>query len=357
MKVFCKRHFVLSTSKLVLYAIIPMFIEYSSTPILVATTSTKLEDMATIHACELEYPILYAHSERTLDELIEEMSSNNIRVGIINTSNPLFKEMLRQGNGAVWYSACRDGIFGYLPLIKEHATEPTDIFCFDNDMSLINKAKAMCVGSTINVYKCVAHSICSAVEYDITHRTVKLYGGSECYLYFPPEAEKLASDLYNPKTAMSKHAQLRFSANATEFAFYANAKMIDVNALHSMVCALAYVKGSINGLALDAIPIMHFADLLDKAATQQFINKLHSKLFEKYLQPTAMQLGENIAFHSQLAFEFIEYLFSSTEETVGRGLDCRTNSYIAKLNQHMPLLKSVEDTYVTEVFNDFNKLF
>lgn len=57
MKVFCKCHFVLSTSKLVLYAIIPMLIEYSQNPILVATTSTKLENMATIHACEIEYPI------------------------------------------------------------------------------------------------------------------------------------------------------------------------------------------------------------------------------------------------------------------------------------------------------------
>lgn len=301
--------------------------------------------------------ILYAQSEETLDGFIEKMISNNIRVGVINISNPLFKGMIKQANGAVWYSACRDGIFSYLPLIKEHTTEPTDIFCFDNDISLINKAKAMCVGSTISVYKCVAHSICSAVKYDITHRTVKLYGGNECYLYFPPEAQKLASHLYNPKTAMSKHAQLRFSSNATEFTFYTNAKMIDINALHSMVCVLAYVNGSKSGLAMDAISTMHFADLLDKTATQQFINKLHSELFNKYLQSTAMQLGENIAFHSQLAFEFIDYLFSSTEETVGRGLDCQTNSYIAKLNQHMPLLKSIEDTYVAEIFNDFNKLF
>lgn len=357
MNMFCNRHFVLSTSKLILYAIIPMLIEYSPNPILVATTSTNLEDMTTIHASEIEYPILYAKDDETLDEFIKKMVVNDIRVGIINISNPLFKEMIKQGNGAIWYSACRNGIFSYLPLIKEHTTEPTDIYCFDNDISLINKAKAMCVGSNISIYKCVAHSICSAVEYDKTHRTVKLYGGNECYLYFPPEAKKLASHLYNPKTAMSKHAQLRFSANATEFAFYTNAKMIDINALHSMVCVLAYVKGNESGFAMNAIPTMHFADLLNKNATQQFINNLHSLLFEKYLQPTATQLGENKVFHSQLAFEFVEYLFSSAEETVGRGLDCRTDSYIAKLNQHMPLLKSIENTYVTEIFDDFSKLF
>lgn len=353
---FCKRNFVLSTGKLVLYAIIPMLLEYSSDPILVATTSTQLEDMVTIHACEFEYPIMYAHNEYTLDEFIEKMNSNNIRVGIIHTSNPLFKEMVQQGNGSIWYSACRDGIFSYLSQIKEYATKPTDILCFDNDMSLINKAKAICAGSTINVYKCVAHSICSAVEYDVTHRLVKLYGGNECYLYFPPEAKELASYLYNPKEAISKHAQLRFSENATEFLFYTNAKMIDVNALHTMVCALAYIEGNKKGFTLDVIPTMHYSALLDKTVTQCFINNLHSLLFEKYLQPTAMQLGENKIFHSQLAFEFVEYLFSSTEETVGRGLDCRTNTYIAKLNQHMPILKSVENPYVAETFDTLSKL-
>lgn len=334
-----------------------MILEYNSNPILVATTSTKLKGMVTIHACECEYPILYAHDEHSLDELIEEMNSNNIRVGIIHTSNPLFKEMIQQGNGAIWYSACRDGIFDYISLIKEYATEPTDILCFDNDMVLIDKAKAICVGSAINIHKCVAHSICSAIEYDEVHQLVKLYGGNECYLYFPPEVKEMESYLYNPKDAISKHAQLRFSADATEFIFYTKAKMIDVNALHTMVCALAYVKGNNDGFALETIPTMCFSALLDKTDTQHFINNLHSLLFEKYLQSTAVQLGENKIFHSRLAYEFVEYLFSSAEETVGRGLDCRTSSCIAKLNQHMPLLKSTENTYVAEIFDTLSRLF
>lgn len=62
-------------------------------------------------------------------------------------------------------------------------------------------------------------------------------------------------------------------------------------------------------------------------------------------------------FHSRLAFEFIEYLFSSSKETVGRGLDYRTSSYIAKLNQHMPLLISTQNTYVIETFDTISKLF
>lgn len=138
-----------------------------------------------------------------------------------------------------------------------------------------------------------------------------------------------------------------------EFCFYIKSKMIDVNALHTMVCALAYVEGSKQNFALDCIPNMHFSSLLDKTATQKFMIELHSQLYDIHLRPTEMQFGEHKAVHSKLSYNFIEYLFLSPKETVGRGLDYRTDSAISKFNQHSSLLKSAKNTYVDEILDTF----
>lgn len=356
MSAFCRFNFVLSTSKLSLYAIIPMLLEYSANLVLIATTNNKLKSMVAVHADDFDYPIMYADDEDSLDAFVKKMIENKVRVGIIHINHPLFKEMMKQGNGRTWFSACRSGLFTYIPLIKEYATKPMDILCFDNDKTLIDKAKAICADSKINIYKCVAHSVCSAVEYDMANRLIKLSGGKEAYFYFPPEAKKAASYLYNPREAISKHAQLRFAEDAVEFQFYIHAKMIDINAIHTMICALAYIEGNKKGIPLAEIPTMRFSELLDKIDTQRVINEIHESLYDKYLQPVAIQLGERKEVHSWLTAEFVDYLFSSAEETVGRGLDCRDDSYIAKLEQHMSLLKSTRIAYITETFDVLMKL-
>lgn len=351
-----KVNYVLSSSKLNLYSNIPMLLEYTTEAILVATTNNKLEKISKISADDFEYSILYAQDEDTLYDFLHKMHSNNIRVGIIHISNPLFEEMLKYGNGATWYSACRNGIFSYLPLIQKYATKPTTILCFDNDAPMVEQAKTMCANTTIDVYKCVAHSICSCSDYDAESHSVRLYGGHECYLYFPPEAQIIKSSLYNPVEAMSKRAQLRFSESIEEFSFYTKSKLIDVNALHTMICALTYVKGSQKGFSLSSISNMHFGELLDKSTIQTCIIELHSDLFDKHLQAIAMKIGECKEFHSKLAYDFIEYLFTSDKENVGRGLDCSANSYDSKLKRHLPLLNSAENAYTNQILSRFCQL-
>lgn len=352
-----KPTFLLSASKLVLYSIIPALLEYNSGPVLIATTNTALKDIRVIRACNFEYSVLYAHGEDTIDEFIKKMYSKRIYVGLIHVSDPLFEQMLQYGNGSVWYSACRTGILNYIPRIIRHATMPTDILCFDNDKSLLEQAQKICAGTFVNIHKCVAHCICSKAEYDVNNGLIQLFGGTENYLYFPPDIKKIIPHLYQPRNSFSKHAQLRFSESTEEFSFYVNAKLIDINALHTVVCVMSYIKGSENGLSLSEIASMHFSNLLDEAIVQNLICTLHSQLFEKFLQPIATQLGEKKEIHAALASSFITYLFSSQEECVARGLDCRNESYTTKLNQHIALLKAANNQDILEIFNKFEKLF
>lgn len=356
----CECIYVLSTSKLSLYALIPMLLEHTTKNVLVATTSTKLEDISMVtlnKEHDRDYPILYAQSENSIEELIAKMNSKSIRVGIINTSIPLFTEMLKRGNGSFWFSACREGLFTYLPLIEQYATEPTSVLCFDNDKAMIERAQTMYADSIINIYKCVAHSICSTADYDTANCQVSLSGGKECFLFFPPEARTFQACLYSFHDSMSKRAQLRFSETNEEFAFYTVAKMIDVNAIHTMICAMAYVEGNKKGIPLDLIPALPFYELLEKSATLHSIEHLHSLMFNKYLLSNAMKLGENKIIHTIIVSDFIEHLFSSASETVGRGLDYRNCSFTSKLNQHLPLLKGVNDTYAHEILQTFENLF
>ncbi len=345
-----KRTIVLGASKLALFAMIPMGLEYGSDVVLVTTGNTALEHMRTVHACGLDYPFLYAQDEASLDEFIDRMLSNNIKVGFVHTEHPLFEEVISQNSDAVWFSACREGLYSYLPQIQKHTETPVHILCFDNDKALIDNVRAEYAGTNIHVHKCVAHSICSTVDYDMEHQTVELSGGEECFFYFPPEVTALDLFSYNPRKALAKRAQLRFAADDAEFEFYIKAKLIDVNALHTAVCAAAYVKGAADNTAPDEISTLRISSILDLDTMLQFTTTLHSQMFDQFLKPTADQLGESREIHTELAYNFVNYLFVSPYETVGRGLDLCSASFQTKLDQHTPFLCGVDNAEADGLF-------
>ena len=186
MKACEKCYYVLSTGKLVLFALIPMLLEYTSGIVLVTTTNTKFEDINTVIVDEthaFDYSVMYAKKEATVEEFVAEMRLNNIRVGIVNTYIPLFSEMLKSSNGSIWLSACREGLFSYLPQISEYVADSTMILCFDNDDKMIDCARTMYADSNISIYKCIAHSICSEADYNLMQGQVTLFGGKECFLF------------------------------------------------------------------------------------------------------------------------------------------------------------------------------
>lgn len=183
---------VLGTAKVVMGAIAPAIIENSNCQVLIATTHDSYNG---INKCildgniHMEYPIMYADdSQKSLDSFLHKMKDNNIRVGIININSPLFSQMIEEGNGGIWFSACRDGfILKYLPILEKKITQTTNICSFDNDKSIVEDAKSLYNNPEIRLHKCIIHSVCSAVRFDYKEQTVYVECGKECQLFFPPE--------------------------------------------------------------------------------------------------------------------------------------------------------------------------
>ena len=346
-------YFVFGTSKLNLYAVVPMLLDYTSGFILVVTGNNKFENVSTISSNYSRYDVLSSEmGDDDINDFISKMKSKQIRVGVINSSHPLFNQVLKISNGSIWFSACRERIFEYLSHLKNYTDLPTQIFCFDNDENMINKAKIQFEKYNIEVIQCVAHSICSHMSPPNDGKII-LSGGNECFLFFSPKAKFFANHLEYP--IISKWEQLRFSNTDAEFSFYPRAKIVNINAIHTFLCIMAYVEGYQNNISLRNISTMCFSELIDQKYTIDVISNLHSLLFEKHLKPYVQISGNDQILNITVTTSFIKYLFSHNE-IVGRGLNKDDSSYFAKLKRHLPILESVNDPKTNEYINKFNNI-
>ena len=350
---------VLSGSKLNLSAIIPMLLEYTNQNIFVTVTSDRLKNCnnVTFESMPiLNYPILYAEDKENIESLCNRMSKQNVRVAVINTSSKSFSEMLEKGNGKIWFSSCREGLFYYLPLIEKISKQKTYILCFDNDESLIKNAKEQCSNDSVIIAKCIAHSICSGTSYDANAKQIILYSGKECLLFFPPEANVFKEYIALKQSSFSCRAQLHFLKTNNEIEFFKYAKLVDINALHSFICIYAYIQGNNKGLHINEIAYMKFSDLMSNKEILEKGEEVHSILYDKYLSKTANLIGETKSVHTEIALNFIQYLYSSSIETVGRGLNPTDNSFYSKVKRHFSLLKDVNNNSINNLLEKFNSL-
>lgn len=272
--------FVLSTSKLVLYALVPMLLEHTTGSVLLTTTHTEMQTVPKVqieNAPEHSYQLLFAEQESSLSEFISHMEHNQIRVGVIHVDSPLYPELLKAGDGAIWLSACREGVLHYIEELKPHITHPTLLLCFDNDSNLITRAQHICSNSSVCVYKCVAHSVCTTTKLNHSQKTISLLGGEECFLVFPPEAAPFKRHIKSNIAPLSTRTQLRFASTPTEYQFLTDAKAINVNALHTAICILAYTEGHKQSLSLETASNMPLAPYL---ISPLFLTKSYSCMRE-----------------------------------------------------------------------------
>lgn len=352
--------FVLSTSKLVLHALVPMLLEHTTDSVLLVTTRTEMQTVTKVqieNAPEHTYQLLYAEQENSLSEFMSHMRRNQIRVGVIHIDSPLYPELLRVGDGAIWLSACREGVLHYIEELKPFITHPTLILCFDNDSNLIIRAQHLCSSSFICVHKCVAHSVCTTLKLNHSQETISLLGGEECFLVFPPEAEPFKQHLKSNIDPLSTRAQLRFASTPTEYQFLTDAKAINVNALHTAICILAYTEGDKQSLSLEAVSNMPIGTVLDKSFAIEKILQLHARMFDKYLSPVSEQLGESKYIHTETARRFANHLFSSPAELIGRGLSPNREIAENKLCRHLPLIQGADDPFFNTVLAAYEKLY
>ena len=349
----CNNICIFSSGKVVQSALIPMLLENTDSLVFVTTTTEKFMGISSIGfngMPELDYRILYAGDNDTLDVLKSRMIEHEVRVAIINIHYPIFQELIELGNGGVWLSACRDGIFMYLDLFQDKISKPTTVLCFDNDATLVQAAIEKNKNKYINIEKCVVHSVCSQVDYDDNKQQATLCAGKECLVIFPPSALFFREFLKNHNPLTNKRTQLRFTQTDDEFRFYSMAKLINVNAIHTLICCIAYVEGVTSGYMPSQIASMQINQLLREDSMMRIISDVHSKLYQYYLAAIGDKLNESYDIHLAVMQSFISLLFSSGEK-VSRGLDIASPSYANKTQRHFPLLKGINDDYVNQIIS------
>ena len=189
---------ILGNGKVVHSALAPAVTERTDMDTLLTTRNNSYEGTNNCILCSIQdtqYPFMVAdNSFKTLSSFRNVMRQNGVRVGIIPANSTLFTELVKQGNGGIWFSACREGLYEtYLPVMEKLIDKPTYIFVFDNDENIVKIARERCRNSNIHILKCILHSVCSTIEYNREKHTAHVVCGKECLLVFPPEAWEFSS--------------------------------------------------------------------------------------------------------------------------------------------------------------------
>lgn len=334
---------ITGASKLSLGAIVPAVLEQTNKMVVITTTSDKfkfVEKAEFIDKEELNYPIFYVgENVKGLEELMAIMKEKNIRVAILNVKHKIFNEIVNSDDFSTFFSACRDGIFYYAPFLIQTNGNPKQIISFDNDTNMVNEAKKMCNGTNVSVCKAVAHSVCTSCEVNSEEKKINIESSDDCLFVFPPEASHLKCEICNDFHSFAKRSVIFFTESEEEFQYWILTKKIDINALHTLLCAYAYVLGIKSGLELGEIARMRFGEIVSLESIRPVIMDVHSLLYQKFLMDSAKKFGDNYELHSFRMLQFLEYLYNSNEEVVGRGIDIKNDAYKEKLADHISLLK------------------
>lgn len=345
----------LGGGKVMFSAIIPATLECSNMNVINVTRNKSLNGISNCiisGMCNLKYPILVANeSEKTLSTVCKSMSQNDVRVGIIPKDTNLFTEMIEKGDGGVWFSACREGLYlTYLPIMEKYITKPTHIFVFDNDETIVEKAKEICQNTNIKIHKCIIHSVCSEINYDYAEGAMYLTSGKECMLVFPPDAPNM-TDLFKGSPIFGR-AEFKFTTSKEAYHYYSMWKPLGINAMHTLASVVAYVKGTKKGIPFADISSKRFSELIPREDLCTFILRVYSLLYDKHLAPYAKTVGAHKDTYVTITKSFIDGLYDMNE-TIGRGLDPQQSSFDSKLKQHFPLLKDSEDQETIIMLNEF----
>ena len=342
---------VLGDKGLSLGSLATSIIEAGRTPVIITRNNT-LED---IHHCILngldnrDYTMLTVTEKPSI--MLTENDNSDVKV--LNCYSTSFEEVVDCVNGGIIFSACRDGLYHtYLPLLAPYITKPTHICVFDNDPAVANTARQMNTNKYIQIHQCVAHSVCSAVQYDHPNHTVYVTCGKDCILIFPPSCYNLENEF---KTSpIFDRSEFIFCDTDEMFNYYVTWKLICINSMHSFACVLAYTNGLKLGYSLDELPRKTFSELTDKSYVISYTLHIFSLLYDIHLASYAKLINASKETYIDICTRFLDGLYDHNEY-VGRGLDPKHSSFHAKLVRHFPLLKESGDANAIKLLEDFEK--
>lgn len=339
-------------------ALVPGINESSDSHSIIIVRNEALKGIKKCKLCGMlneEYPIMYVDdNEDSLSNFCDKMDRDNIRVGVIPKDHILFDEVLKICDGGIWFSACREGLYEtYIPLMEKNITKETHILVFDNDEKIVQKAKEQCQNPNINIHRCIIHSVCSSQKYDYDKQEVLLTSGKECILVLPPEVSEI-KEIFNC-SILNGRTEFIFTDTEAEFKFFELWKPICINAMHTLAAVKAYIKGVDTGMTLEEISVKKFSDIISKEEMLNYVLRIHSLLYDKYLKPYVDMLQVGIDIGEMQTKRFISDLYE-LQETIERGLNPKNSSFDSKLERHFPLLESSGDIETVKMLDKFRNL-
>lgn len=318
---------------------------------------TRNEAWRKISKCRLTggieeiYAVTYADKTvQSLDELLQKMRKSGSRVAIVDVNHKIADEVLRKDN--LFFSACRTGITDtYLPRIMDLKNEQKEIVLFDNDKSILKTAKNVCTNPFIHLQKATVHCVCVLDDFNYEDATVTYTRSSEAIIVFPPEM--ISYEKVFRENIFDNPVQLIFTKTMEEYECYLKWKLICINAIHSLCCVKAYLRGHEIGLSIQQTAEMAWNDVISVEELLKHALRVESILYKKYIKKyeSIMDMDETLC--KYMTMNFIKGLYSFPKETIGRGLMPGHVSYSSKVESHFPLLKSSEDMETVEIMDAF----
>lgn len=351
---------LLGTAKVGLSTLIPMMKHIPNAYATVVSRSNALSECRTVEYRghpELNYelnPILSKRPYESVDALFNEGD-----VVIISSKDKEFEELLFHSETNLIFSACREGLLTeYMPFL-EKADHPIIVISVDNDDTIINRAKQLCNNRNVKFYRAIIHSVCSEMVYDKVNKKVILIAEKDAEIVFPPELshleEKFKAEGFDEFFA---RIRLHFPEDENEYEIFKHAKVIDINAIHSLLTLPCYIRGLEQGRTVDEIASAPFDVFLSLDEAVDLAKKAHSEMFGM-LAKNYGHCGQDFEAarlaHEARMLRFVNLLYTSNE-IVQRGIDLNNELSIKKLRYHTEYLNKVSEGGVKYYVDEIIKL-
>lgn len=362
---------VLSTAKLNLAAVVPMLLEQTNHKIIIVTTKNceSVDGFLKVNVTErtggFNYSIKCLNTREAYDLFL---NMDEERVGIINGDSVLFEKVI--ADSEFIFSACRKGVSSYIEKINcmhwaAHDTKVVEIL--DNDSTIAEIAKKINTHQSLLIASATVHCICLLDKEE--DNWFFLTCGEDRDFYFSPDGFSFRKACNGKKLLESKYL-LRFAKTDEEYLFYREAKLVDINAIHSVLCVLCYV-GEINAgksckdvadSTIDQILEYEFAISVALYVHRKLYYDLVCSISEKYQMGAFEYLYEEEE-HAKKCQNFIKTLFER-HDIVGRGLDpAKKEDFKIKKRRHLDYIAKCMETinepraiWIKRVLSEFEQI-
>lgn len=363
---------VLSTAKLNLAAVVPMLLEQTNHKIIIVTTKENVLNDSFIKVNIIEKEGEFSYNVKCLTTKKEYdlfLSSNNERVGIIGKESVLFEKAVTD-SGFI-FSACRVGTFSYIEKINSIYWDAQDIKVMeilDNDSTIAEIVEGKNTHKNLLIAPATVHCIClSNKEED---NQFFLTCGEDRDYYFSPKGTSFRNACNKKKMFESKYL-LKFALTDEEYLFYKEVKVIDINAIHSLLCAFCYVGGINEGKDYKDVADSAMNERLEYEFAISVALYVHRKMYydlvssisEKHQIGALEYLYEEDA-HAKKCQNFVSHLFEQND-IVGRGLNPdKKEEFKVKKRRHLDYITKCMETihepramWIQATLSEFNKIF